>query len=221
MRFSRNFIILTVFAMLLGACANQPLPPDGDVPQETIPSEKADMFVGEVAAVKDEMDGSTVTLTNKETGKSLGVVLNTPNLGPDSQFDFSHIERGNTLKVYGEMYEFDGGMRMSPKIAKSYLPIEFAKERASSSERKQCESLGGTVRKSGKAQFDMCVQPYSDAGEYCQNKSDCFGRCTLANSADHTKPGDRVDGVCEADNSRFGCTALVSGGKYEHTICID
>lgn len=221
MTHSRNFIILTVFALLLGACVNQPLSSGSDVPQGTIPTEKTDMFVGEVAAVKDEMDGSTVTLTNKETGKSLGVVLSIPNLGLDSQFDFSHIERGNMLKVYGEMYEFDGGMRMSPKIAKSYLPIKFARERASSSERKRCESVGGTVRKSGKAQFDMCVQTYSDAGEYCQSASDCFGRCTLANSADHAKPGDSVDGVCEADNSRFGCTAIVTEGKYEGTMCVD
>ena len=221
MALHRNLILTTLTVMLLGACANQSSAPGNPAQPETVVSEKTDHFVGEITALNAEQDGYSVTVTNKEIEKSLNVVLSVPNLGSDSEFDFTHIEKGNILKVYGEIYEFNGGMSMSAKRAKSFIPIEFKGRQATSSERKQCELLGGSIKKSGRAQFDKCIQSFSDAGEYCEEAIDCFGRCTLASSADHAKIGDAVDGVCEADNSRFGCTPLVSGGKYEGTICID
>lgn len=103
-----------------------------------------------------------------------------------------------------------------------FTEITFANRTATADERKACEATGGEARPAGKAQFDMCVQTYPDAGKTCSDASDCLGRCVLEVGIDATpERGTLVTGVCEADTDQFGCTPLVNGGVFEGAICID
>ncbi len=87
---------------------------------------------------------------------------------------------------------------------------------------KLCESLGGLVRPGGILQAEHCVQTLSDAGKVCSDATDCLGRCILLDdTSPDLQPGTAETGVCEVDDSPFGCTALVNDGRYEGTICID
>ena len=103
----------------------------------------------------------------------------------------------------------------------TFTEITFSGKTATPEERAQCETVGGEVRPAGKAQFDMCVQAYPDAGKICSDASDCLGRCVLDNADATLARGTAITGVCEADNIRFGCTPLVNGGLFEGTLCVD
>lgn len=211
-----------LFAFGISACNSTSAPNSQLAPKKSQLPQKSDVYVGQVTETKDGIDGSTITLYNKKTNTQLSSVISIPNLGPNSEFDFNHIQKGNILKVYGEMFIFGGGMSMSTSAVKSYVPIKFASKKATPTELKLCEALGGIVKPTGKAQYEQCVQTYSDAGESCNDASECFGRCVLTGNVKEIMPGSVVNtGVCEADNIRFGCTSLVNDGKFEGTLCID
>lgn len=210
--------ILTVF---LTSCANHSMAPQPPIADDPISMENPAVFVGDVQEIKDGIDGSSVTLLDKAETSSIDVVLSIPNLGAESEFDFSHIKPGNLIKVRGDRFKMDGKVNMTARTAMSYIPVKIGARRATASEKRLCESLGGKIKASGKSQFDSCVQTYADAGESCANESECFGRCILDKTAAPAKLGENVVGICELKNSVFGCTSLVSGGKFDGTICID
>lgn len=216
---SPRIILAAVGLMtILSACVSQT---PSDRPDLTEPEMTQDQFVGKIIEIEPGTDGSTVLLTNERTGQMLDTVISLPNLGFDSGFNFDHIQLGNTLKVYGESFELNDRNRIAARIAKSYVPVDIQNKRATATERALCESLGGMINKAGKAQFDMCVQTFSDTNETCLDASDCFGRCVVGGSSDNLTRGEAITGVCEMNNEYFGCTPLVTNGQYEGTLCVD
>ena len=85
-----------------------------------------------------------------------------------------------------------------------------------------CAAQGGTVRQEGLLGLWRCVVPYSDAGASCSDASDCEGRCFGSDDVTDydAEPGEAV-GVCEADDSPFGCFAIIEGGEITPMLCVD
>lgn len=104
---------------------------------------------------------------------------------------------------------------------KDFTPISFAGQKATVDERASCEAAGGTVERVGRMGVEHCIQPYPDAGEVCDSKADCLGRCEYGVDVSDPVPGAPADGVCQATTKGFGCVTLVENGMIERTICID
>ncbi|MCB2113760.1 MAG: hypothetical protein R3C42_02645 [Parvularculaceae bacterium] len=81
-----------------------------------------------------------------------------------------------------------------------------------------CEARGGEVRPEGMLGMYRCVTPYADAGSPCRSGGDCEGKC-LAD--DDTPVGGETVGVCQADDSPFGCYAEIEDGKVTTALCVD
>ncbi len=103
----------------------------------------------------------------------------------------------------------------------AYEAIVFEGPRATDEERVRCEEAGGTVRPAGMMGADHCIQSLADAGQPCQDASDCLGRCVAPMGPDAPAPGAAVTGTCEETDEVFGCTATVEGGVMQPAICID
>lgn len=78
------------------------------------------MFVDEALPVtilkaQPEKDGYTLTVKDM-TGKTYQSVVSIANLGPDSSFDFDHIQVGNQLKLKGKFWDMAG----VPQITATY-----------------------------------------------------------------------------------------------------
>lgn len=86
-------------------------------------------------------------------------------------------------------------------------------------DRAACETAGGEVRQEGMLGMWRCVKAYADAGKACRGKSDCEGKC-LYQGAATPDPVD-VTGVCQSDDSPFGCYTEVENGKTTGGICVD
>ena len=85
-----------------------------------------------------------------------------------------------------------------------------------------CEANGGEVRPDGMLGLPRCITPYSDAGKVCSGSSDCEGNCIGDDRVtDYNAPPGEQKGICEADDSPFGCYAFIENGTVDHTICID
>lgn len=85
-----------------------------------------------------------------------------------------------------------------------------------------CTAQGGVVRQEGLLGLWRCVVPYADAGASCNDASDCEGRCFGRDDVTdyEAEPGAAV-GVCEADDSPFGCFAVIEGGDVTPMLCVD
>ena len=85
-----------------------------------------------------------------------------------------------------------------------------------------CREGGGEVRPEGMLGMPRCVTPYADAGEQCRDGSDCEGRC-LGDDAvtDYEAPAGEQLGLCEANDSPFGCFAEINNGTAEAFLCVD
>ena len=81
-----------------------------------------------------------------------------------------------------------------------------------------CAAAGGVVRQEGMLGMYRCVKPFADAGKACRSKSDCEGKCL---ATDDAAPDAEVVGVCQADDSPFGCYAEIEDGKIQPAICVD
>ncbi len=102
------------------------------------------------------------------------------------------------------------------------VPIE--KDAPISAIETECKRSGGIMQKSGRAGALLCLIAYKDAGKMCKNGSDCAGDCRLGpDPADRIKqPGAQVSGVCQANNSPFGCYATVEKGIIDRPMmCTD
>lgn len=85
-----------------------------------------------------------------------------------------------------------------------------------------CEAGGGTVQRAGLLGLPRCVTPYPDAGAVCSDSSDCAGRCLAADEiTDYNAPSGQKRGLCEADDSPFGCFAEIIEGDTGPAICVD
>lgn len=85
-----------------------------------------------------------------------------------------------------------------------------------------CTAGGGEVRQEGMLGLPRCVTPYADAGKKCRDSEECLGRC-LGDDAEtdyEAAPGE-MTGLCEADDSPFGCNGEINDGNYGGFICVD
>ncbi len=84
---------------------------------------------------------------------------------------------------------------------------------------KVCDKHGGNWKKVGRQQAHACVLPASDAGNACNDSSECEVACVTANN--NIEAGEKARGVCLESTDLFGCRAYVSNGVVEHTLCVD
>lgn len=85
----------------------------------------------------------------------------------------------------------------------------------------QCQQLGGTVAKRGKAQFDYCQITFSDAGQTCQDGSDCQSGSCVATRRGIVVGQPNQTGVCTQTNDGFGCQQTISNGVAGSFLCKD
>ena len=80
----------------------------------------------------------------------------------------------------------------------------------------QCRIRGGFESRGGFGE-PFCQFRYTDGGKTCSGKADCQGECVSDMPSDArlgTIPaGTAAAGHCAAEQSLFGCYALVEGGK--------
>lgn len=113
-----------------------------------------------------------------------------------------------------DLYEND---RDYASGAEPYEKVNFAGEIATAEERARCEAAGGVVRRDGMRGWQQCIQAYADAGKACTDSDDCLGQCR----ADLGEAGVTATGTCQANDSPFGCHAVVEDGKVQPAICVD
>lgn len=113
------------------------------------------------------------------------------------------------------------GEESTSTSAPGHETIRFNGKRATKAERATCEAAGGKVGPGGMLGYDQCVRPYADAGKACKGTEDCEGRCLLSADSDDDMGQPTNDGVCQADDSPFGCYTQVNDGMPEYAICVD
>ncbi len=84
---------------------------------------------------------------------------------------------------------------------------------------KVCDKQGGNWKKVGRQQSYTCVLPANDAGNACNDSSECEVACVTGNN--QVEAGQKASGVCLETTDLFGCRAYVSNGVVEHTLCVD
>ena len=82
-----------------------------------------------------------------------------------------------------------------------------------------CDKQGGKWEKVGRQQAYACVLPANDAGNACNDSSECEVACVTENNK--MEAGQKASGVCLETTDLFGCRAYVSNGVVEHTLCVD
>lgn len=99
---------------------------------------------------------------------------------------------------------------------------ELREESRASIDAEACAAKGGEVRQEGMLGFYRCTVPYEDAGERCTDASDCEGRCMARDDVtDYDGVPGEAEGVCEADDSPFGCYATIEDGSVSGMLCVD
>ena len=110
----------------------------------------------------------------------------------------------------------------APKVAPSPdAANEQPRGAMAAADRKVCLAGGGAVERRGRMGAENCVHRYADAGKVCTDKADCSGKC-LAESMGASGAGSGLGkGICQADDSPFGCSQEVRNGQYQSGICVD
>lgn len=72
----------------------------------------------EIISVTPEMDGNTIVVRD-ESGKRYTAVISIPNLGPNSTFDFDHLQAGNRMIVSGDIWSLGNETRLTVRDAKA------------------------------------------------------------------------------------------------------
>ena len=99
---------------------------------------------------------------------------------------------------------------------------EMREESRAAIDEEACAAQGGEVRMEGLLGLYRCVVPYADAGASCSDASDCEGRCLADDSVtDYDAAPGEATGLCEADDSPFGCYAEIENGEVAPMICVD
>lgn len=85
-----------------------------------------------------------------------------------------------------------------------------------------CKRSGGAGQQQGLLGMPMCVIPFADAGKQCSDHDMCEGQCRTNDSVtDYDgQPGTQL-GLCQANNSPFGCYGLVENGSAGAFLCVD
>jgi putative hemolysin len=88
-------------------------------------------------------------------------------------------------------------------------------------DRKVCLAGGGAVERRGRMGAENCVHRYADAGKVCTDKADCSGKCLAESMGGSGAGSGLVKGICQADDSPFGCSQEVRKGQLRSGICVD
>ena len=160
--------------------------------------EITESFTGTITIIEDGKDGSTITLKN-EKGEVIKSTISIPNLGPNTDFDFSNIKVGNKLRVSGSTFEIQGVKHLTAKHAITM----FSKDKET-----KCIKEGGSYDPKGMLQVYMCNMPAKDFGKSCTDSSECEGMCLSETKS------------CSKDTINFGCINILEEGNPV-TICID
>ena len=98
-------VLLLIAAFVLSACGDYA---GSDETGVESPAGESDVtFTGVITEVQDGTDGSTVRL-EVDQATTVWATVSIPNLGPDSDFDFSALVVGSTITVTGETFGMDG-----------------------------------------------------------------------------------------------------------------
>lgn len=179
-------------------------------------------YAGEITKIELGKDGSVIELeVAKKPKKSIYAILSNANLSSASGLDQSKLAVGHILKVTGIRTHVDKKVQLIARSGSSYAPIKFAAPEATAAEKARCQQAGGKVQPAGMAQADHCIYQLGDAGQSCSDHSECLGDCLLGAASANAKHGEAAVGECAKTNNTFGCRALVSGGKFEGSLCID
>lgn len=106
-----SLLVLSLSLLTLSAC-------------QTTTSAPIDGIVGlheaevEIISVTAETDGNTVVLRD-ESGKRYTAVISIPNLGPNSTFDFDHLQVGHRMIVSGELWSLGEEVRLTIRDARA------------------------------------------------------------------------------------------------------
>lgn len=103
------------------------------------------------------------------------------------------------------------------KVVDTSLPL--VQQAYSIESEKVCDKHGGNWKKVGRQQAHACVLPANDAGNACNDSSECEVACVTENNK--MEAGQKASGVCLETTDLFGCRAYVSNGVVEHTLCVD
>ncbi len=87
-------------------------------------------------------------------------------------------------------------------------------------DKEACAARNGEIRQEGLLGTWRCVVPYADAGKACRDKTDCEGKCLLSPESDAVT-GAEAAGLCQANDSPFGCYAEIVEGKVAAALCVD
>lgn len=83
----------------------------------------------------------------------------------------------------------------------------------------ECAARGGSWRRMGMAQTEVCEMPTGDAGKPCSDSSECESYCV---APEGVEKGAVVTGTCHGTFLRLGyCFAEVTKGHAEQSACRD
>ncbi|NNE41056.1 MAG: hypothetical protein HKN14_09100 [Marinicaulis sp.] len=89
-------------------------------------------------------------------------------------------------------------------------------------DKEACLENGGEVRAEGMLGLPMCVIPYGDASTVCTDGGDCEGECRADDRmTDYNAAPGEAKGICQVNNSPFGCYATITNGSVDPAICVD
>ena len=92
--------------------------PEEDIQTDNAIDETID-FTGKISEIEQGKDGSMVTLVGilQDKGSTIKATLSIPNLGQDSDFDFSDIVVGNNISVKGTTFEMNDMTHLTASYA--------------------------------------------------------------------------------------------------------
>ena len=141
-------------------------------------------FVGKIIALQNGKDGSTVTLHNTN-GKIINATVSIPNLGKNSDFNFSQLQIGKIIEVSGETFMLENEKNMIVKFAtnknsEEENPVGYAflcKNVGGKwiAEHQECEGMSRENCDNFDGLFDACASP-------CRHDSSaqmCIQSCVL------------------------------------------
>jgi hypothetical protein len=106
-----------------------------------------------------------------------------------------------------------------PVVEKPSGPlVDFAAERATQSERADCETKGGRVERAGLLGWERCTRSFTDGGKICTDSAQCQGQCRAEAIG---APREKLTGRCTANDNPFGCYATVQNGMSAGMLCVD
>jgi hypothetical protein len=92
----------------------------------------------------------------------------------------------------------------------------------SDQDRVACSADHGSVGRRGlHPSAQVCIIPFTDAGERCTDSEQCAGLCLVAYGGGGQTSTQNAVGRCQADNASVGCLGEVRQGQVDGFLCVD